>query len=137
MSVRDETESSQAASTRQQPPPAAGAIPDFVPATRAGMPPTAQTFFAVVNSNGSLARGFQAVSSARITTGQYQVLFSHDLTGSAFVASIGDPGSLVIPPGGEISVVGRLGAANGVFIATRDSAGNLADRGFQRCPWSR
>jgi hypothetical protein len=70
------------------------------------------------------------VSSARIATGQYQVLFSHDLTGSAFVASIGDPGSLVIPPGGEISVVGRLGAANGVFIATRDSAGNLADRGL-------
>jgi hypothetical protein len=130
MSVRDETESSQAASTRQQPPPTADAIPDFVPATTAGMPPTAQAFFAVVNSNGSLARGFQAVSSARITTGQYQVLFSHDLTGSAFVASIGDPGSLVIPPGGEISVVGRLGAANGVFIATRDSAGNLADRGF-------
>jgi hypothetical protein len=130
MSVREQTQPGHAALTEQQPPMTAEANPEFVPATAAGLPPTAQTFYAVVNQNGSLARGFQAVSSARITTGQYQVLLSHDLTGSAFIASIGDPGSLVIPPGGEISVVGRLGAPSGVFIATRDSSGNLADRGF-------
>jgi hypothetical protein len=132
MSEDNQTQLNQAASTQQQPPASEEAAAALVPATAVGLPPTAQTFFAVVNPDGSLARGFQAVSSQKLfgITGFYEVIFSHDLTGSAFVASIGDSGSTVVPPGGEVSVVGRLGTPNGVFIATRDSAGNFADRGF-------
>jgi hypothetical protein len=130
MSEGQQPQMAQAASIEQQPPPSDEAAAALVPATFVGMPPTAQTFFAVVNADGSMARGFQAVSSQRFSDGRYEVTFSHDVTGSAYVASVGDSGSTVVPPPGEISVVGRFGAPNGVFIATRDSTGNLADRGF-------
>ena len=50
----------------------------LVPGTTAGMPPTAQTFFAVVESTGALVRGFQAVSATRLGLGMYQVVFTHD-----------------------------------------------------------
>jgi hypothetical protein len=130
MSESQQAQVAQAGSLEQQPPPSDEAAAALVPATFVGMPPTAQTFFAVVNANGSMARAFQAVSSQRFSAGLYEVIFSHNVTGSAYVASIGDSGSTIVPPPGEISVVGRLGNPNGVFIATRDSAGNLADRGF-------
>jgi hypothetical protein len=94
------------------------------------MPPTSQTFFAVVNPDGSLARGFQAVSSQRFATGRYEVIFTHDLTGSAFIATLGGSGSVGVPPSGEIAVIGRAGTPNGVFLATTDSVGMSADRGF-------
>ncbi|MDG4764981.1 hypothetical protein O7632_12855 [Solwaraspora sp. WMMD406] len=102
----------------------------LVPATGAGMPPTAQTFFAVVNSAGGLVRGFGVVSATRLSTGTYQVVSTHDLTGSAYVGSIGLPGSSGASAPGEITVVGRAGIANGVFIQTFTSAGALADRNF-------
>ena len=102
----------------------------LVPATTSGMPPTAQAFFAVVNAAGGLVRGFGAVSALRLAVGTYQVVFSHDLTGSAYVGSIGLPGSVGASAPGEITVVGRAGIPNGVFIQTYTSAGVLADRGF-------
>lgn len=130
MSAGDQAQMTQTASIEQQPPSNAAAAAALVPATLVGMPPTAQTFFAVVNADGSLARGFQAVSSQRFSAGRYEVIFSHDVRGSSYAATIGDSGSTIVPPPGEIAVVGRFGTPNGVFIATRDSAGNLADRGF-------
>lgn len=101
-----------------------------VPEAAAGLPPTAQTFFAVVNANGTLARGFQAVSANRLATGQYQVIFRHDLTGSAFFGTIGLAGSIGISADGQIAVVGRTGMPNGVFVQTFNSAGIPTDLGF-------
>ncbi len=109
---------------------AAKAEAALVPATAAGMPPTAQSFFAVVNANGTLARGFQAVSATSLGTGVYQVVFSHDITGSAFIGTIGLSGSVGISPAGQISVVGRFGLPNGVFVQTFNSAGVPANLGF-------
>src|SRR5215471_8770408 len=63
------------------------ALAALVPATAAGMPPTAQTFYAVVKADGTLARGFEAVSATRLGLGMYQVLYAHDITGSAFVGT--------------------------------------------------
>jgi hypothetical protein len=116
----------------QQPPfvAEAGVTAKIVPATIAGMPPTAQTFFAVVNGDGTLARGFQALSATQLGTGIYQVLFSHDITGSVYVGTIGLSGSVGSSPAGEIAVVGRFGAANGVFVQTFNSAGTPTDLGF-------
>jgi len=133
MSESEQTLVEQLASIEEQPPlsaeAAAEATAQLIPATFAGMPPTAQTFFAVVNANGTLARGFQAVSAQRLATGAYQVIFNHNVTGSAYVATIGTAAAAG-PPSGEISVSPRSGALNGVFIAVRDSAGNSADRPF-------
>ena len=102
----------------------------LVPATAAGMPPTAQALFAVVEANGALARGFGVVSAARLAVGQYQVVFNHDVTRSAFIATLGLSGSVGVGPSGEITVVGRNGIPNGVFVATLTSAGVFAARSF-------
>ncbi|WP_422771205.1 hypothetical protein ACN28C_31975 [Plantactinospora sp. WMMC1484] len=101
-----------------------------VPATAAGLPATAQGHFAVVNANGTLARGFGVVSSSRITTGQYQVVFIQPVARSAFIATLGLTGSVGGSPPGEIAVVGRAGNPAGVFVQTWNSSGVPADRSF-------
>ncbi|GIG86175.1 hypothetical protein [Plantactinospora endophytica] len=101
-----------------------------VPATAGGLPATAQGHFAVVNANGTLARGFGAVSSARLATGQYEVVFIQNVARSAFIATIGLTGSLGTSPPGEIAVVGRAGIPAGVFVQTWNSSGVPADRAF-------
>ena len=118
--------------TVEQPPlpPGTEALAGLVPATLAGLPPTAQAFFAVVNANGTLARGFQALSATSLGVGVYQVLFSHDITGSAYIGTIGLSGSLGSSPPGQIAVVGRAGAPNGVFVQTFNAAGAPANLGF-------
>jgi hypothetical protein len=106
------------------------AVTALVPATVAGMPPTAQSFYAVVRSNGTLARGFEAVSAANLGTGVYQVIFAHDITGSAYLGTLGLDTDSGESPAGQIAVVGRFGAPHGVFVETFDASGNPADRGF-------
>jgi hypothetical protein len=107
MSEGQQPQMAQAASIEQQPPPSDEAAAALVPATFVGMPPTAQTFFAVVNADGSMARGFQAVSSQRFSVGRYEVIFPHDVTGSAYVAAVGGLGKHYCSTVGGISVVGR------------------------------
>lgn len=128
-----ESATSKGKSTAQPSAPAGSteAAAEFVPATSAGLPPTAQTFFAVINGgNGAVVRGFGVTSAARLAVGLYQVVFSHDVTGSAYVGTIGLTGSVGQSPSGEIAVVGRTGVANGVFVQTFNSAGVLSDRSF-------
>ncbi len=84
----------------EQPPPSSDAVSGLVAGTTVGMPPTAQTFFAVVNADGSLARGFQAAFSQNLGTGFYEVIFNFDVTGSVYVASIGSSGTSGIEPTG-------------------------------------
>lgn len=102
----------------------------LVPGTGAGMPPTAQGFFAVVNANGTLSRGFGVVSSTRLGVGQYQVVFSHNLRGSAYIGTIGLSGAVGVSPSGQIAVIGRAGNVNAVFVQTFAANGAAADRGF-------
>ncbi len=123
---------SEATTVTEQPPfvPEEARLPLIVPATPAGMPPTAQAFFAVVSATGTLVRGFQAVSATQLGTGIYQVLFSHDITGSAYIGTIGLTGSSGDSPAGQIAVVGRAGAANGVFVQTFNATGTPTDLAF-------
>ena len=86
--------------------------------------------FAVVDANGTLARGLFAVSAQRFSPGLYEVVFSRDVTHAALVACIGNSGSFSVEPPGMITTVGRFLNPNGVFIAISDAAGNPADRGF-------
>lgn len=102
----------------------------LIPSTGSGMPPTAQGFFAVVNANGTLARGFGVISSTRLAVGQYQVVFGHNMRGSAYVGTIGLSGAVGISPSGQIAVVGRAGNVNAVFVQTFAANGAAADRGF-------
>lgn len=101
-----------------------------VTGTTAGMPPTAQSFFAVVGSTGGVAKGFQATGATLLATGTYQVDFTQNITGCAYLGTIGLTGSVGASAPGEITVVGRAGAANGVFVQTFNSAGAPANLAF-------
>jgi hypothetical protein len=90
------------------------------------------TLFAVVEPDGTLARGCGAVSSQKvdIDVGAYEVIFDRNVRDCAYVATIGISGSVGFSPSGEITVAGRFNNVNGVFLTTSDSTGMLADRGF-------
>lgn len=88
------------------------------------------TLWAVVNSNGTLARGFHAASSITNGTGTYTVVFDRDITGCAYTATIGLSVSVGSETSGEITVAGKASIPNGLFITTHNSAGAPSDRGF-------
>jgi hypothetical protein len=90
----------------------------------------ASTMYAVVNANGTLARGRRAVSATRLATGAYEVIFRKDVRKCAFLATIGLSGSAGSSLPGEITVVGRSGNDRGVFVTTHSSGGAAADLGF-------
>jgi len=88
------------------------------------------TIYAVVNADGTLARGFRAVSSQKLSTGQYEVIFNRGVRNCAYVATIGLSGAVGASSPGEITVVGRFDNERGVFVTTHNSAGAAADLGF-------
>jgi hypothetical protein len=92
--------------------------------------PSGQYGYAVVNSNGTLARGHHAVKSDRIATGQYEVIFDSNVRLGAYIATIGLSGASGSSPAGQIAVVARLNNVNGVYIETFNSSGTPADLGF-------
>ncbi len=87
MATDETTSRSQPEAVLQQPGEAEATI-RAVPATFVGMPPTAQTFYAVVNAGGTVARGFGVVSATAFGGGNYEVIFSHDVTGSAGIVNL-------------------------------------------------
>jgi hypothetical protein len=111
----------------QRPGPNDGISVDEVPGPDI---PSGQYGYAVVNSNGTLARGHHAVKSDRIATGQYEVIFDSNVRMGAYIATIGLSGSTGNSPAGQITVVGRRNNANGVFVETSNSSGTLTDLGF-------
>ena len=92
--------------------------------------PSGQYGYAVVNSNGTLARGHHAVRSDRLGRGQYVVIFDSNVRHGAYIATIGLSGSTQFSPPGQITVAGRLNNINGVFITTSDAGGKPTDLGF-------
>lgn len=83
----------------------------------------AQEYWAVVNSDGSLARGSGATASSNLLTGQYEVDFSTDVTACAYVATpTFGPAYIYVEP--------RTSVADGVFVATFDATASFANFGF-------
>ncbi len=94
--------------------------------------------FAVVASSGVLVRGSSSVVSASNVgfPGNYQVIFNKNVSGCAYVATIGDTDSGSTAPG-EIWVAGRNGNADGVFVDTQDDTGAESNLPFHlsvSCP---
>jgi len=86
--------------------------------------------FAVVSSAGALVRGSaSAVSAVKNGTGIYAVSFNKDVTGCAYIATIGDP-SNGIPSPGEITVNNIGGNDAVVDVHTYDSTGTGVDNSF-------
>jgi xanthine dehydrogenase molybdopterin-binding subunit B len=93
--------------------------------------------WAVVNRNGTLARGQGALDANAFGGGTYEVLFDRNVRRCAYTATIGLSGAEGTEEPGEITVVGRFDARNGVFITTHDSSGTGENRGFHltlNCP---
>jgi hypothetical protein len=74
---------------------------------------------AVVNTNGTLARGLNAKSSRYLgfanDGGEYVVFFNRKINHCAFVATLGNAGT-GIPPNGHIAVANRFRHNNAVFV---------------------
>jgi hypothetical protein len=109
------------------PSTAAPAAPS-VPGTTAGMPPTAQVLWAVVDPNpgAPLNRGFGATGAIYQpdVTGSYEVDFIQDVSACAFNATVGTSASIGISGNAEIQVAGRAGNPFGVYVLVTDASGN-------------
>jgi hypothetical protein len=88
------------------------------------------TAWAVVARNGVTVRGKGIVSSAAFGGGTYEVITNKNISQCAFLATIGDIDSVGTELPGEITTVGRVTSANGVFVTTHNSAGTGTDRSF-------
>ncbi|HTT99531.1 MAG TPA: hypothetical protein VMF58_15895 [Rhizomicrobium sp.] len=91
---------------------------------------TAPSYTAVVNSDGSLARGLHAASATRLGKGTYEVDFTHDVTTCGYTATIGLSGTGGVSDPGAVTIVGRSGTPDGLYIQTFSQKGKPADLGF-------
>lgn len=85
---------------------------------------------AVINADATVARGEGVVSSLALGPGNYEVGFGRDITACAWYGSIGNPGFSGGVAASTISLTGRAGATNSLFVQTFDSASAAANRPF-------
>ena len=85
--------------------------------------------FAVINPDGSLLRGKAVASTQHLSTGVYDVRFNRNISSCVWTGSIGTGvfGGSTGPS--EISVSGRAGTNNGLFVQTFSGA-SVADLPF-------
>ena len=107
-----------------------GPAPKSVIGTSRGMPSTSRVLYATINADGSVARSLAlGAGTARLAAGQYQVIFSQDMQGCAYVATIGNAGAGSATQG-TVDVALRAGNNSGVFVETKTLAGAFEDRPF-------
>jgi hypothetical protein len=83
----------------------------------------ATRLWAVINVSGTTGRGSGVTGSAKLATGQYEVVFNRDVTACSYQATMSiTQGEAVVQP--------RTSVPNGVFVGTYTSAGAAADRAF-------
>lgn len=89
---------------------------------------------AVINSNGTVLRAstlpYHVTASSNIGTGQYDVRFSHSIGGCAWVGTVGFGTFGGNTGAAQITITGRSGTNNGLFITTADGAGTLTNEPF-------
>jgi hypothetical protein len=94
-------------------------------------PPAGTSYTAVVGATGRLIRGSGATSASQPEgTGTYEVDFESDVTGCAYVATLGQTGSKGQADPGMITVVGRSGNSAGIYITTGNIHGAHKNRSF-------
>lgn len=110
-------------------PPCTGECAKSIPTPRGVILNNLDSRFAVINSNGTFARGDGVSSVARLGLGTYQVIFNRNVTRCVYTATIG-PAAAAGVPAGVAGVAPRAGNVNGVFVQTRNLAGAGADLPF-------
>jgi hypothetical protein len=86
--------------------------------------------WAVVGSDGSLARGGHVTSTTHLSAGNYEVAFDTNVHKCAFTATVGTTSTGSVATPGEITVAGRAGNKMAVFVHTEDRSGVAADSSF-------
>ena len=65
-----------------------------------------EEYWAVIERDGTLVRGRNVWRTKRLATGQYEVIFTGDVSNGAYVATVGRPG-IATEPSGQIGVALR------------------------------
>lgn len=85
----------------------------------------------VINSDGSKARGAHVVSSARLSSGRYEVIFDRNVAACAYTATIGETGNAgEIDDSVTITTARRSLNTNGVFVFIHNVSGVTQDEPF-------
>jgi hypothetical protein len=90
----------------------------------------AQRVFAAVHADGTEGRGRGFLSSKETSTGVYTVKFDRNITKCIWQGTIGKGNFEGDSGPGEISITGRNGTKNGLFVTTFDSTGAPKDLPF-------
>lgn len=89
---------------------------------------------AVVNSDGTLVRGANAIAATQLGPGRYEITFDQDVSGCAYTATIGDPANALVYYPGLVFTAGGHGAdgadPNGVYVETKNLGGGLSSFPF-------
>ena len=86
--------------------------------------------FAVVRADGSKHRGRGFASSSRLSPGTYEVFFDRNIKKCAWSGTVGIGGFSGSTGPAMITITGRVGTNNGLFVTTFDQAGTAADLPF-------
>jgi hypothetical protein len=87
---------------------------------------TSPNLFATVSQSGGLVDGGGVSSVTHIGTGRYEVTFTTDVSGCAYVASTQNASSQAL----QIFTAGGHLSANGVYVETKNQGGGLTDGPF-------
>lgn len=79
--------------------------------------------FAVVNADGSKLRGKAVASTTTLGTGVYDVRFNRNISTCSWVGTVGLGGFSGSTGPAMITITGRAGTNNGLFVTTFDATG--------------
>jgi hypothetical protein len=92
---------------------------------------SATTLWAVVEANGTLARGSGVTKTDQpFGIGTYEVIFNQNVFNCAYVTGLGDGGDTAAEYKGNVAVTHRDANVNGVFVRAFDATGALANQPF-------
>lgn len=83
--------------------------------------------FAVLHSDGTLARGKGVVSTNRLAGGAYDVRFTRRIGRCAWFATVGQHNFSGSSGAGYATITGRRDTKNGMFVETYDGSGVRTD----------
>lgn len=88
------------------------------------------SFTAVVANDGTLARGYRALSARKLSAGRYEVTFARSVAGCSYTASVGLAGSVGVELSGIANVASKPGKIKSIVVQTYTPDGIFSDRGF-------
>jgi hypothetical protein len=86
--------------------------------------------WAVVRSDGTVARSASAASVSHLGVGRYEVAFNQNVGDCAYVASVGDPSDVLPTSPALVFTAGGHSGADDVYVETKNVGGGLTDWPF-------